>query len=103
VNAGTAVLTGEVGINMVVEVVDTVDDSEVDVVDEVTLTDITVEKVVVTEEDEAIVDVVVREELVDVEGTVATDVKNDEIEERTDAEDVELTTVFVVVVDSIED
>ena len=73
---------------MVVEVVDTVDDSEVDVVDEVTLTDITVEKVVVTEEDEAIVDVVVREELVDVEGTVATDVKNDEIEERTDAEDV---------------
>ena len=88
---------------MVVEVVDTVDDSEVDVVDEVTLTDITVEKVVVTEEDEAIVDVVVREELVDVEGTVATDVKNDEIEERTDAEDVELTTVFVVVVDSIED
>jgi len=66
VNADTAVLTGRVGINVVVEV-------------EVTLIDVTVEKVVVTEDDEAIVDVV-GAELVVVEGTVAADVKNIEIE-----------------------
>ncbi|MGA3296685.1 MAG: hypothetical protein ABSD41_04460, partial [Candidatus Bathyarchaeia archaeon] len=70
---------------------------------EVTLIDVTVEKVVVTEDDEAIVDVV-GAELVVVEGTVAANVKDDEIEERADAaEVVELTTVFVAVVDSKED
>jgi hypothetical protein len=52
----------------------------VDVVDEVTLIDVTVEKDAVTEEDEAIVEVVVEAELVVVEGTVAADVKNIEIE-----------------------
>ena len=102
--ADTTVLTGEVDINVVsVEVVDIVDNSEVEVV-EVTLIDVTVEKVVVTEEDEVIVDVVVGAELVVVEGTVAADVEDDEIEERADAaEVVELTTVFVGVVDSKED
>ena len=103
-NADTAVLTGRVGINVVVEVVEIVDNSEVDVVDEVTLIDVTVEKDVVTEEDEAIVEVVVSAELVVVEGTVAVDVKDVEIEERADAaEVVELTTVFVAVVDIKED
>lgn len=101
----TTVLTGEVGMNVVsAEVVDIVDNSEVDVVDGVTLIDITVEKVVVTEEDEAIVEVVVGATLVVVEGTVAADVKDDENEERADAAEVEeLTTVFVAVVDSKED
>jgi len=103
VKADTAVLTGEIGINVVVEVVGRVDNSEVEVVDGVTLIDVTVEKDVVTEEDETIVDAVVRAELVMVEGTVAADVKDDENEERADAtEVVELTTVFVAVVDSKE-
>ena len=78
--ADTAVLTGEIGINVVVEVVDIVDNSEVEVVDGVTLIDVTVEKVVVTEDDEAIVNAVVGAELVVVEGTVAADVKDDEVE-----------------------
>ena len=94
----TTVFTCEVGIIAVaVEVV-----YAVDVVGGVTLTDIIVEKVVVAE-DEIIVGVVVRAELVNVESAVAVAVKEAEIEERTDAELVELTTVFVVVVDSIED
>ncbi len=101
----TTVLTGEVDINVVsVEVVDIVDNSEVEVVDGVTLIDVTVEKVVVTEEDEVIVEVVVGAELVVVEGAVVADVKDDEIEERADAaEVVELATVFIAVVDSKED
>ncbi|HMK82405.1 MAG TPA: hypothetical protein VK503_01680 [Candidatus Bathyarchaeia archaeon] len=94
----TTVFTCEVGIIAVaVEVV-----YAVDVVGGVTLTDIIVEKVVVAE-DEIIVGVVVRAELVNVESAVVVAVKEAEIEERTDAELVELTTVFVVVVDSIED